>query len=529
MEMLLGTTVQFMSIFVTAIILGTLFQYLLAKKDPLKEAYNKRMENLERFMTERRLPNVTRKRLKNYFQFQYHKARGHSSLSGGLNLPPALYVKVANARYRPTLVKCCVSGQGRICGALFGCSDQFLDSMVTKLRAVFLVPGDQFMRASDMVLELCFVIRGHAEVMDGETVKSVIRSDVDQPSIVGEVSFFLGVQQQYAVRAPTSSDIELLVLSKEASVVLFRDYPEQQEIIHSNLLRQFNIDEKGNDLETDVQGDEEDADRIKMRQTIKDTVKRRNEQAFNALVRAGVSGDFEEVRRMLRKGVDVNQANYDGRTVLHMAAVEGNYRVVELLLNEGADKNAHDRWGNTALQDSINHHQGPVTVLLANWGATLNNDNIAERLCNASAAGDIDALKLMVQNGANVNACDYDLRTALHVGAASSQGKCVEYLIQRHADCNAVDRWGSTPLQDAVNAGNSPLAEYIITQDGKMNPAFTTACIVNAGGDGNVWMLKLLIRCGTSPDTSDYDYRTPLHLAASQARLLAVSYLLGVR
>ena len=41
MEMLLGTTVQFMSIFVTAIILGTLFQYLLAQKDPLKEAYNK--------------------------------------------------------------------------------------------------------------------------------------------------------------------------------------------------------------------------------------------------------------------------------------------------------------------------------------------------------------------------------------------------------------------------------------------------------------------------------------------------------
>ncbi len=30
------------------------------------------------------------------------------------------------------------------------------------------------------------------------------------------------------------------------------------------------------------------------------------------------------------------------------------------------------------------------------------------------------------------------------------------------------------------------------------------------------------------PDTGDYDTRCPLHLAASEARILAVSYLLGI-
>ena len=211
-----------------------------------------------------------------------------------------------------------------------------------------------------MVLELYFVTAGHAEIMDGDTVKRIVRSDVEQPSIVGEVSFFLGVQQQYAVRAPTSTDIELLMMSKEACVELFRDYPEQQDVINRNLLMQFNMDDKGNDLETDLLDDEEDADVSAMRHMIKETVKRRNDQAFRALARAVLSGDFEEVLRMLRKGVGINETNYDGRTVLHMAAVEGNFRVVELLLKEGADKNARDRWGNTALQDSINHHQVPA-------------------------------------------------------------------------------------------------------------------------------------------------------------------------
>ena len=380
-----------------------------------------------------------------------------------------------------------------------------------------------------MVLELYFVIAGHAEVMDGEIVKSVVRSDVDQPSIVGEVSFFLGVQQQYAVRAPASSDIELLMMSKEACQELFKDYPEQQDVINRNLLVQFNMDEKGDDLEIDLQEDEEDADRNAMRQMIKETVKRRNDQAFRALARAVVSGDFEEVLRMLRKGVGINETNYDGRTVLHMAAVEGNLRVVELLLKEGADKNAHDRWGNTALQDSINHHQGPVTQLLVQWGSELNNQDIADRLCNASAEGDIDSLKLIIEHKANVNAGDYDMRTALHVAAASAQDKCVEYLITKGADCNAVDRWGSTPLQDAVMAGDTNLADNIISYGGKMGEGAGTGEMCNASYEGDVRLLKLLTRCGTSTDVCDYDFRRPLHLAASEGRLLAVSYLLGVR
>ena len=229
-------------------------------------------------------------------------------------------------------------------GPFFGCSPQFLNAMVTKLRPVFLMPGEHFMRSSDMVLELCFVSSGFAEVMDGETIKRIIRSDVDTPSIVGEVSFFLGVQQQHSVRAPESSDIELLVLSKEHSEELFKDYPEQQEIITSNLLSKYNLDSSGKDLEHEAGDDDEDPNAQAMRSILRETVKRRHDEAFQALAWAATSGDTEELRRMLRKNVGIiAAANYDGKTVLHMAAVEGNYRVVELLLQEGVDKNKHDR------------------------------------------------------------------------------------------------------------------------------------------------------------------------------------------
>ncbi len=402
-EILVAIAVIFLSIYIAAYVLGTLFHYLLmAQKDPLKEAHNQKMQNLIAFMEERRLPLVTRKRLNEYFEFQYKKAVQKRS-SAALKLPRSLEVKVANARFRPTLEKCCHKGQGRERGPFWGCSAQFLNAMVTKLRPVFLMPGDQFQRAMDMVLELCFVSSGYVEVMDGDTVKRVIRSDVESPSIVGEVSFFLGVQQQHSVRAPESSDIELLLLSKEAADELFRDFPEQQEIVNTNLLQKYNMNSLGDDLELDGGEDEEDPEAQIMRQILRDTVKRRHDEAFQALAWAATSGDLEEVRRMLRKGVGINSSNYDGRTVLHMAAVEGNFRVVELLLADGADRNKRDRWKNTALQDAINHNQGPVIQLLTQWKSELNHEHAAGRLCDAAGAGDLDTLKLILEHGVDPN------------------------------------------------------------------------------------------------------------------------------
>lgn len=99
-EMILSMFVQCFAIWMTAYILGSIFNYLLvSQKDPLKEAHMQRMEDLKMFMDERRYPGATKKRLIAYFEFQYKKAR-QKKASRALKLPESLQGK-ANSSPRP--------------------------------------------------------------------------------------------------------------------------------------------------------------------------------------------------------------------------------------------------------------------------------------------------------------------------------------------------------------------------------------------------------------------------------------------
>lgn len=66
------------------------------------------------------------------------------------------------------------------------------------------------------------------------------------------------------------------------------------------------------------------------------------------LLHAAALGEVGAIKGLLDEGiVDVNQADYDGRTALHLAASEGKVEAVRALLERGADPNPKDRYGNT--------------------------------------------------------------------------------------------------------------------------------------------------------------------------------------
>ena len=68
----------------------------------------------------------------------------------------------------------------------------------------------------------------------------------------------------------------------------------------------------------------------------------------------------------------------------------------------------------------------------------------------------------------DANTCDYDRRTALHLASAEGWIVLVRALVEEFgADTSPVDRWGGTPLDDAVRSGHEGVVRYLRSKGAK--------------------------------------------------------------
>jgi len=181
---------------------------------------------------------------------------------------------------------------------------------------------------------------------------------------------------------------------------------------------------------------------------------------------AAAIGDIEAVRRMLDSGADINAANYDGRTALHLAAAEGHGALVAFLVQRGAMLDATDRWKATPLRDAVAGGHNEVAALLRAQGQSLPDSVLTKTLIDRASKGDLAGVRRLVENGVRPGQGDYDQRTALHLAAAEGHLDVVTYLMNAGADVSACDRWGATPLEDAIRGQHDGVAALLRSRGG---------------------------------------------------------------
>jgi ankyrin repeat protein len=68
------------------------------------------------------------------------------------------------------------------------------------------------------------------------------------------------------------------------------------------------------------------------------------------------------------------------------------------------------------------------------------------RLMYSANEGDVDGISEVLESGVSVNFRDVDGRTALHIAACQGLTHVVELLLEKGADVDPKDRWGSTVI-----------------------------------------------------------------------------------
>lgn len=200
------------------------------------------------------------------------------------------------------------------------------------------------------------------------------------------------------------------------------------------------------------------------------------------------------VEKLLAAGANPNIALPSGETPLMTAARTGNAQVVKLLLSRGADANASERYqGQTPLMWAAAGLFPDVVRVLIEVGADVRARSQVRRRrigtelggYNAAAAreidkggytpllfaaqqGNLEAVKLLLAAGADVNDTAPEGTSALVVAAHSGHGAVGAYLLERGADPNAAGA-GYTAIHAAVLRGEVDLVKLLLARGANPN------------------------------------------------------------
>ena len=150
-------------------------------------------------------------------------------------------------------------------------------------------------------------------------------------------------------------------------------------------------------------------------------------------------------------------------------------------------------------------------------------------MCSYVYRNNIDSLRMLMKQKVNIHSTDQNLRSPLHISVSQGNVKITKWLVEDlKVNINLVDKFGGTPLFDALWHGHFHLLPFLYSQGGRLPAAKSKelAFYLNAFVyEGNVEAIQCLLSCGFNPNARDYDGRTALHLAVMTNQYGIVRYI----
>ncbi|QJT94912.1 ankyrin repeat domain-containing protein [Wolbachia endosymbiont of Diaphorina citri] len=266
--------------------------------------------------------------------------------------------------------------------------------------------------------------------------------------------------------------------------------------------------------------------------------------AWTPILYAAQSGKWDVVKLLISNGAKFNNKITIQGTPLHFAVQEGNLDIIRFLLDEGADIESQDKDNKKPLHLAVDANRLSVVKLLLDRGANVNvtdmygktpldlatEEDVIEVLEKAqldqgllinARDGNLDKVKDLIAQGADLETKDNNGNTALHNACSNGHLKVVEYLIEKGASLKAKNKEGKTPLDLAVQKDYADIVQTIEQMQLDLNEK-----LLSAVKNGDLNKVEDLISQGTSLEVKDSNGNTLLHYASQNNHLRVVKYLI---
>ena len=202
------------------------------------------------------------------------------------------------------------------------------------------------------------------------------------------------------------------------------------------------------------------------------------DEGTTALMIASYYGYADLVNALIQNNADVNIKNKRNYTALLYATdiwarqgigiYDSNFNVVELLVMAKADVNCVNNYGWGPLFFAADNSNSDVVAFLVDNGANINMVS-DEGITPLLIANDVDSVKILAST-TNINKANLaGITPLISFSGREISTEAINILLENGADINAIDKDGETSLSYAIENGNFETALILLENNANPN------------------------------------------------------------